>query len=155
MTILEALHQYLDAVDVSDETIQAVTGISHVRNYQAGDILWREDEASDHLGIVTSGQVDVQYLLPSGRRRTVDVLKAGDFLVWSSIVKPHTTSSIGVCRAKAEVVAIEAASLRALCEQDPHFGYHLMSQMARVIRRRLQAARLQIADLESEREGPQ
>ena len=147
MTILEALRQYLDADDVSQETVRAVAEISHLRNYEAGDILYREDEASDHLGIVISGQVDVQYLLPSGRRQTVDRLTAGDFLVWSAIVKPHTTSSIGICRAKAELVAVEAASLRTLCEQDTHFGYHLMSQMARVIRRRLQAARLQIADL--------
>ena len=86
--------------------------------------------------------------MPSGKRQTVDTLKAGDFLVWSSIVKPHTTSSIGICRAKAEVVEIEAASLRTLCEQDTHFGYHLLGQIARVIRRRLQAARLQIADLD-------
>lgn len=147
MTILEALHQYLDADGVREETIRAVAEVSHVRNYEAGEILYREDEASDHLGIVTSGQVDVQYLLPSGKRQTVDTLKAGDFLLWSAIVKPHATSSIGVCRAKAELVAIEASSLRVLCEQDAHFGYRLMGQMARVIRRRLQAARLQIADM--------
>lgn len=148
MTILEALHQYLDANNVNEETIRAVAEISHVRYYEAGDILYREEEASDHLRIVTSGQVDVQYLLPSGKRQTVDTLKAGDFLCWSSIVKPHTTSSIAVCRAKAEVVAIEAASLRAFCEQDTRFGYQLMGQMARVIRRRLQAARLRMGDLD-------
>ena len=148
MTILEALNQYLDAADVSEETIKAVAEISHLRNYEADDILYREGEESDHLGIVTSGQVDVQYLLPSGKRMTVDNLTAGDFLVWSAIVKPHTTSSIAICRAKAEVVAIEAAGLRALCEKDPHFGYHLMTQIARVIRRRLQAARLQLADVD-------
>ncbi len=148
MTILEALHEYLDAADVDEKTIQAVANISQTQSYDAGDIVFREDQASDHLYIVTAGHVDVQYLLPSGKRLTVDTLKPGDFLVWSAVVKPHTTFSIGICRAKTEVVAIEAKSLRALCEKDPHFGYHLMGQMARVIRRRLQAARLQIADSE-------
>ena len=49
MTILEALHKYLDAADVSEATIQAVANISHARAFKAGDIVFREDEASDHL----------------------------------------------------------------------------------------------------------
>lgn len=144
----EILREYLDAADVSDETIHAVAAITHLRSFEAGEIIFREDQASDHLYIVTRGQVDVQYLLPSGRRKTVDTLRPGDFLVWSAVVKPHTTSSIAICRAGSELVAIEAEGLRKLCEQDTRFGYRLVSQLARVIRRRLQAARLQIADLE-------
>jgi len=147
MTVLEALHEYLDAADVSEETIQAVAAISSKREFLAGDIVFREAEASDHLYIVTDGQVDVQYLLSSGKRQTVDTLYRGDFLVWSAVVKPHTTFSIGICRTKTEVVAVNGEKLRELCEKDTLFGFRLMSQMARVIRRRLQAARLQIADL--------
>ena len=143
----EILHLYLDA-DVDEKTFEAVAKISCQKSYEADEIIFREDQASDHLYIVTAGQVDVQYLLPSGQRKTVDSLKPGDFLVWSAIVKPYTTESIGICRAKTEVLAIEAQALRKLCEKDPHFGYHLVSQLARVIRRRLRAARLQIADLE-------
>lgn len=148
MCVLDRLRQYLEAGDVSPQTLQAIVDISHYQRFEAGEIIFREDQASDHLYIVTEGLVDVQYLLKSGKRKTVDVIKPGDFLVWSAIVKPHTTSSIGICRAKTEVLAIEAEALRALCDKDTHFGYHLMSQLARVIRRRLQAARLQLADLE-------
>jgi CRP-like cAMP-binding protein len=148
MTVLDYLRKYLDAADVGAETILACAEISHERTYAAGDIVFRADEASDHLYIVTDGQVDVQYLMPNGRRQTVDTLNPGDFLVWSALVKPHTTSSIGICRAATKVVAIEAEGLRQLCEKDTLFGYRLMGQMARVIRRRLQAARLQIADVD-------
>ena len=148
MTILEILHQYLDAADVSEQTFEAIAGISHQQKYEADEIVFREEQASDHLYIVTAGQVDVQYLLPSGRRKTVDTLAPGDFLVWSAMVKPHTTDSIGISRAKTEVLAIKAEGLRQLCEQDTRFGYRMVSQLARVIRRRLRAARLQIADLE-------
>ena len=148
MDIRQILHEYLDAPDVREETFEAVAGICQLRDYEGGDIVFREDEASDHLYIVTVGQVDIQYLLKSGRRKTVDICKPGDFLVWSAVVKPHHTDSIGISRAKTEVLAIEAEGLRELCENDTHFGYHLVSQLARVIRRRLRAARLQIADLE-------
>ena len=147
MVPVDLFRKYLDAADVSDATIKEVARLARELRFEAGGIIFREDQASDHLYIVTSGQVDVQYLLPSGKRQTVDTLAPGDFLVWSAVVKPYTTDAIGICRAKSTVVAVEAEGLRALCEKDTLFGYRLTSQLARVIRRRLQAARRQIADL--------
>ncbi len=146
MTILEALNEYLDAKGVAPETLQAVAEMSHVRALKAGELLFRADQESDHLYIVTEGQVDIQYLMPSGKRQTFDTLGPGDFGVWSAVVEPHTTSSIGLCRIPTTVVAVEAAKLRALCRKDTDFGFRLMKQMARVIRRRLRAARQQIAE---------
>jgi CRP/FNR family transcriptional regulator, cyclic AMP receptor protein len=146
MVPVEVLRRYLDAADVSDATIDAVAAISRFQDFAAGAIIFREDQASDHLYIVTAGQVDVQYLLPSGKRQTVDTLSPGDFLVWSAVVKPYKTNAIGICRVTSQVVAINADGLRELCEKDTRFGYRLVSQLARVIRRRLQAARLQITD---------
>ncbi len=148
MTILEALNEYLDANGVAPETLQAVAEISHLRELEAGELLFRADQKSNRLYIVLEGQVDVQYLMPSGMRRTFDTLKPGDFGVWSAVVEPHTTSSIGLCRIPTKVVAVEAEPLRALCRKDTDFGFRLMKQMARVIRRRLRAARQQIAETE-------
>jgi len=144
----EVLRKYLDAADVSDETIEAVAQLSCEVEFETDDIVFREEQASDHLYIVMTGQVDVQYLLASGKRQTVDKLTESDFLVWSAIVKPHTTDAIAICRVKSKLVSIDAVGLRELCEKDTLFGYRLVSQLARVIRRRLQAARLQIADLD-------
>jgi CRP/FNR family transcriptional regulator, anaerobic regulatory protein len=146
MTILESLHEYLDAKGVSPETLQAVADLSQERHLKAGELLFRADQESDRLYIVTEGQVDIQYLMPSGKRQTFDVLEPGDFGGWSAVVEPHTTSSIGVCRTPTTVVAIDAVKLRELCRKDTDFGFRLLKQMARVIRRRLRAARQQIAE---------
>jgi CRP-like cAMP-binding protein len=148
MTILEALNEYLDAKGVAPETLQAVAAMSHLQTLKAGELLFRADQQSDHLYIVTEGQIDIQYLMPSGKRQTFDVLGPGDFGVWSDVVEPHTTSSIGLCRIPTTVVAIEAERLRTLCRTDTDFGFRFMKQMARVIRRRLRAARQQIAEAE-------
>jgi CRP-like cAMP-binding protein len=148
-TVLEVLNTYLETDGVNPKTIEAVAEFSEERHIEAGEMLFRAEKASDHLYIVASGEVDVQYLQPSGMRQAVDTLGPGDFGVWSAVVEPHTTSSIGICRTPVTVVAIEAERLRALCDEDSVFGYHLLRQMARVIRRRLQAARLQIADMET------
>ncbi len=148
MTIIDALNEYLDAKGIAPDTLQAVAAISCLRTLKAGELLFCADQESDYLYIVVEGQVDIQYLMPSGKRQTFDVLGPGDFGVWSAVVEPHTTSSIGLCRVPTTVVSIEARALRALCRKDTNFGFHLLRQMARVIRRRLKAARQQIAEME-------
>lgn len=144
-SIIELLREYFN--DIPDSTLARVAEICEIRVFESNEIIYREHEESKHLCIVNSGQVDVQYLMPNGRRETVDTCVKGDFLLWSALVPPNFTNSIGICRAKAEVLALDGPKLRELCESDPKFGYQLMKHIAGVIRRRLQAARAEIVDL--------
>ncbi len=149
MTNFEILRKYVDAADVSDATIEKVAEFSQIRKFAAGETLVRGNRPADSLFIVVEGQVDIQVLLKTGKRQTFDTLAPGDFLNWAALVKPYTTNLIGVCRAETKMLAINAEKLRALCEEDTLFGYRLVSQMARVIRRRLQASRKQVVDLDA------
>lgn len=144
-TTLELLRTHFE--DVPDSTLQKLTELAQVRTFEANEIIYREHEESKHLCIVHSGQVDVQYLMPNGRRETVDSCVNGDFLLWSAIIPPNFTNSIGIARAKSEIIALDGPKLRELCENEPKFGFFMMRHIAGVIRRRLQAARAEIIDL--------
>ena len=145
---IDLVRKYFGSDNIGEATLKEIASFTERKSYEAGDILYREHDASEKLYVVHSGQIDIQYLLANGRRKTVDTQVEGDFMVWSAVVPPHQTNSIGICRAHAEVLAVDGEKLRALCEKDLKFGYKFMSQIASVIRRRLQAAREQIADLE-------
>jgi CRP-like cAMP-binding protein len=140
----ELIKKHLGDSGILDSTLMELAAICKRKTYKADEIIYREHDESTQLFIVNSGQVDIQYKMPKGKRETVDTCYAGDFLVWSALVKPYQTNSIGICRAKAELLAFDGAKLRALCEKDTKFGYCLMSLIAGVIRRRLHAARKEI-----------
>ncbi len=143
----ELVKEYIGNSGISEATLMEVASLCERKTFEAGDIIYREHDESTQFYIVNSGQVDIQYKMPNGKRETVDTCYKGDFLVWSAIVKPHQTNSIGICRAKAEILAFDGPKLRAICEKDTQFGYCFMSLIAGVIRRRLQAARKEIVDL--------
>ena len=143
----ELIKEYLGTEGMADATLAELASFCEVKTYDANEIIYREHEESTQLFIVHSGQVDVQYRLPQGKRETIDTCLKGDFLVWSALVQPYQTNSIGVCRARAEVLVFDGVKLRALCEKDTRFGYKMMSLIANVIRRRLQAARKEAVDL--------
>ncbi|MDO4586978.1 MAG: cyclic nucleotide-binding domain-containing protein [Planctomycetia bacterium] len=138
--IKDLLAEHLN-VDVSQETLEKIEQFSELKNFSANDIVYREHENSKHFYLVVSGQVDVQYLMKNGRRKTMDTCLKGDQLLWSALVEPHESNSIGICRAETELLSIDGEKLLEICQKDTAFGFHLMSRVASVIRRRLQATR--------------
>ena len=144
-SMTELLSQFLIVPGVKPETLAEIGEFSEIKRFSANDIVYREHEDSRRLYVVVSGQVDVQYLLQDGRRKTLDTCCPGDFLLWSALVPPHQTNSIGICRVETEVLSIDGKKLLELCERDTDFGYRVMSLVATVIRRRLQASRYQLS----------
>lgn len=143
--IMEILERYMNIPGASSETLAEVEKICEIKTFSANDIVYREHEDSKHLYIVISGQVDVQYLLKDGRRKTLDTCLPGDYLLWSALIEPHKTNSIGICRAESELLSIDGKTLLAICARDSEFGFRMMSLVASVIRRRLQASRAQLS----------
>lgn len=143
--IMEILSQCMNIPKASPETLSEVEKICELKTFSANDIVYREHEASRYLYIVVSGQVDVQYLLKDGRRKTLDTCLPGDYLLWSALIEPNRTNSIGVCRTHSELMTIDGKKLLEICERDTEFGYRMMSLIASVIRRRLQASRQQLS----------
>jgi len=52
---------------------------------------------------------------------------------------------MAVARKDVRLIAIEAAKLRDLCEQDPVLGFQLLSGVVEAVANRLHGARLQLA----------
>jgi CRP-like cAMP-binding protein len=145
-TTIELLKQSL-VPEVTEKELNEIMSFSTEQTFQAGEIVYRENEKSSQLLLVKEGQVDVQYMMATGRRETLDICREGDILVWSALLPPHNTTSIGICRAKTVLITIDALKLRDFCKKNTNFGFYLMRHIAGVIRRRLQAARIEIVSL--------
>ncbi|HOA74771.1 MAG TPA: cyclic nucleotide-binding domain-containing protein [Phycisphaerae bacterium] len=141
----ELLRRFAIFSGADEPTLKQVAMLSEEKTARAGDVLFREGEDARYLHIVVEGEVDIQYVLGDGSHQTVDTVVAGDPLVWSSLVPPHQTHSMGVARTAVKLVAIDAARLRELMQANPALGYQVMSTLAGAIAHRLHGARLQIA----------
>jgi CRP-like cAMP-binding protein len=141
----EILRRFPYLAGVSEDMLKQVAMISEEKTVRKGDVLFREGEDATHLYIIVEGEVDIQYELGDGTHQTVDTVVAGDFTLWTSLIKPHTTHSIGMARTNLRLVAIDAPKLRDLMEADPLLGYRIMDAIATAVSHRLLGARLQVA----------
>jgi CRP-like cAMP-binding protein len=65
----------------------------------------------------------------------------GDFMGWSSLVKPGRMTASGSCVTDIKLVAIDSRQLKELMEQNSHIGFVIMKELAGSINRRLKEAK--------------
>jgi len=143
----EMLRRYPYFAGVSEESLKRVATISDEKMISAGEVIFREGQDSTCLHIVVAGQVDIQFELGNGERRTVDTLVGGDLLVLSALVEPYKITATSVARTAVRLISIDARQLRQMMEADPLLGFRLMQGVAKAMSDRLHGARVQIASM--------
>ncbi len=141
----EMLRRYPYFAKISEESLKEIAMMAEERSYPAGLQLFNEGDPADYLNIIVEGEVQIQYQLGNGEKRTVDTLVAGDILVWSALIEPYRTTAIGTTSKPTKVIAIKAKPLRELCDRDPMVGYQLTREIAKLLAHRLERARVQLA----------
>jgi CRP-like cAMP-binding protein len=141
----ERLRRFSHHAGCSEEVLQAAAMFADNRTFKAGERIFSEGNEPTHLMFLEQGEVDVVYRLGDGREVVVDTLVPGDTLAWSAVVKPHVLSASAVGKRDGRLIRIEAQGLRRLCAENPSYGYRLMNEIARVLRSRLIATRVQLA----------
>lgn len=141
----ELLRRYPYFAGIDEECLKAVAMIAEEKFVPAGTHLFSEGDPADWLNIIVKGEVNIQYVLGSGEKRTVDTLVDGDILGFSAILEPYKYTAVGTTSKDTHLIAIQAKKLRELCDKEPLLGYRLMSQVARLLAHRLEGARVQLA----------
>ena len=119
--------------------------LAEERPFRKGEILFEEGDTATHLLFVEAGEVNIVFTLGGGDRVTVDTLVEGDVMAWSALLDPHILTARGEARADGMCIAIEGEGLRRLCVENPTYGYVMMTQVAKTLRDRLTATRIQLA----------
>jgi CRP/FNR family transcriptional regulator, cyclic AMP receptor protein len=142
----EILRRYPYFAGIDDNSLRQLAMIAEERpKVPAGTLLFSEGDPAKHMSIIVSGEVNIQYLLGNGEKRTVDTLVAGDLLGFSAMVKPFKYTAFATAVQPTDLVLIDAAKLRELCEEDPRLGYQLTLEVAALLSHRLEGARVQLA----------
>jgi CRP/FNR family transcriptional regulator, cyclic AMP receptor protein len=142
----EILRRYPYFAGIDESSLRQLAMIAEEkRQIPAGTSLFAEGEHVKHLGIILSGEVNIQYLLGNGEMRTVDTLVGGDLLGFSALIEPYKYTGFATATQATDLALIDASKLRELFRQDPRLGYQLTLEVAKMLAHRLEGARAQLA----------
>jgi CRP-like cAMP-binding protein len=128
-----------------DANLAQIATAAREETCAADEVIFREGSKAENVYVVLEGEVDLKAVVPSGERKVVDTIAAGEMLGWSGFVRPHTYRSHAVARSAARLLVIDTAKLRELMEADHALGHSVMGGVATAMAHRLEGARRRLA----------
>lgn len=122
-----------------------------LRAIAPGDVLIREGEPAETLGILLSGRVGLRLRVPERGPVTILTIEPGDVIGWSALVPPHRATSTAVVVVAGEMAVFDAAAISAELASDAELAAQLYPLLLGAVSRRLEATRLQLLDLFTQR----
>ena len=93
-----------------------------LRTFGVGEILLREGAACETFGVLVSGLLGMQTLVPGRGTVTLMTVEPGDVYGWSALVPPHRSTSTVLGIEPGEALVFDAAELRDLLRDDESPG---------------------------------
>ena len=132
---------------MSDEALELLSGCAANTRFADGEIVFREGDDADTFYVIRHGRVALETFVPARGPVTIETIDPGEVIGWSWLFAPYRwhfdARALGLVRA----TQFDAACLREKCEQDPAFGYDLISRFTQVLIERLQWTRLRLLNL--------
>lgn len=146
-SLIETLREIRFLHDIGPMHQEQIAKIARVRDLIAGDIVFRQGDAAQHVYMVVSGNVSLEICAAGTGCQQILTLGPGELLGWSAVLEQLSFTARARAVDASRLVEIDVAQLLALCDQDPQFGYTLMRQVALALAKRLSATRMQLLDV--------
>ena len=130
---------------LTDEELRHILPFCREESYPKDTIMFSEGDEAKTFYILREGKVSLQYeICPQPdycQDATISLDKPGDFMGWSSLVKPSRMTASGYCVTDVRLIAIDSAPLNKWLEEDSHVGFVIMKELAGLISKRLKEAK--------------
>lgn len=129
------------------DALKLLAGCAGNVRFNEGAWLIKRGDPADVFYLIRHGSVVLETHVPGRGAITVETLEPGEILGWSWLFPPYRWHLDARALTLVRATAFDGACLRAKCQNDPAFGYELMSRFAQVLIERLQWTRLRLLDV--------
>ncbi len=143
----ELLAAHAFTKELSRPALDVIAGCARNVRFAPGEYVFREGGEANWFYLIRRGTVALEMMIPGRGRTTIQTLKDGEILGVSWLFPPYRWSFDARAASDLRAIAFDGACLRGKCDADHDLGYELMRRFAPKLSERLQAVRLQLADL--------
>jgi aspartate ammonia-lyase len=132
--------------DLNDEELDQLTDYSEIATFKKGDLLFGENTPRTNLYVIYSGKVALFKQPSFGKEKILTYFSKLDFLGEGALMDnyPHSTSARAT--EDAVVITIHRDNFHELMEKNSQLVVKILSQVSRVISRRMRQATNQVVD---------
>ena len=123
--------------DLKDADLKRVMKVLHVRDYAAGEVVFREGQTGAGMYIVKSGEVDIVMHLEDGSEKLLVTLRNGHFFGELALLDSIARTASSVVRKPSVLLGIFQSDLEHLIDRDSRLGARVIWNLARLTGARL------------------
>lgn len=133
--------------DIGPIRLEQIARISRIRDFDEGELVFRQGDAAQYLYLVVYGNVSLEICATGSGCKQILTLGPGELLGWSSVLELTSYTARARALQATRLVEINVAQLLTICSHDPQFGYELMHRTALALAKRLSATRMQLLNV--------
>jgi CRP-like cAMP-binding protein len=149
MLVLDTLDKLTFCKGLPREYQQRLLSLGEVKTYQPDDRIFFEGQSSEDIYLLTAGQVALETSMPGQGPVRFQTVEAGELLGWSPVLGLGVMTATARALTPCCALALNAARVLSLAEEDPKFVLEFMRRTAITLARRLNATRLQLVEAQS------
>ncbi|MCD6162690.1 MAG: aspartate ammonia-lyase [candidate division Zixibacteria bacterium] len=136
--------------DFNDDELNLFVSNIEVLNFEPNALLFEENSPRKRLFIIYSGEIELFKKTPFGEEKRLSFFGKFDFLGEGSLMDkyPHSTSAKTLL--KTTIFAISREKFEKLYRQNPAIGVKMLSQIARVISKRIRQASARVTNVSAQ-----
>ena len=149
MTDLDDLKPIILLSYLKDNMLNKIAKVTQISKYSEGDYIFKEGDYAKNLYAIIDGKVGLEIEKTSSTLVMIITLARGQTFGVSSLVDTHEKKYMtsGKALKDTELFIWQAADLEELFYQDYEMGFMFMKRIARIIKIRLDAIRVQSLDI--------
>jgi len=132
---------------LSAASLDALADLAEPAVVDAGATVATEGRTADWFAVVEHGRLAVELFVPGRGPLVVATIGPGHLVGWSWRFPPHVWHFDVVAVDRTQLWRFDAAAVRAAAAAHPELDRELTAVVATTMARRLEATRLQLADL--------
>jgi CRP-like cAMP-binding protein len=130
---------------ISDEELEMVlSSVISIQDVPEGKVIFSENEESTNMYVVDSGRVNLDIEAIPDTHLQVASLTRNSVFGWETLVPPYKYTSTAKAVAAANLIELDGAKMRGLCETHPDICARVMERVVRIAADQLAATRQQM-----------
>ncbi len=153
MSVIAVLKQAEIFDELTTTQLELIASIAQEKQYNAGELVFFENTASDSLYVIANGAIDIQVDpsiitdRPAGEAHTIATLRHGQSFGEIALVDQGFRSASARCvEDDTRLVMIPREKLMLLCDTYPQLGYRLMRNLAADLAMKIRNTDLKVRD---------
>lgn len=142
--LIIAAHPFWKGMPI--EYLPLLAESAEIQTYGVGDVIFHERQPAEHLYLLHRGQVVLETFVPGRGTVIVQSVGSGEALGWSWLFPPFQWQFSARSVDATEIIAFDAARLRAKADEAPEFGRDMITRVAQLLLVRMQAARQKLQE---------